>query len=291
MNTLEFELKRAGAGWQRLSVDASVARVGSAAHCELRLPPGEAAAEQLVVELRNEGVFVDVFAREPAVTLDDVPFRGGIVPAAASLCFGGIELRVQTPLRARQRVRAGTPRARHTPLLYGAILLLLPLGLLLLLGAHRTASSLEGLDDLPALWSNEEAPACPQKDARAAGSLAERELAEADSRARAPYSVGDGMLAADLYRRVAACLLVAGEAERAQAAAKAAGNLAQELSTSFHAHQVAFERALAGKRYESARSHLQALLLYVGARSDAYSDSLRSLRRQIDLQLSQKKER
>ena len=57
--------------------------VGSGAHCEIRLPQGMAAVEQLVIESRQGGVFAEARSLDPMPQLNGSPFtQGRLLPDA-----------------------------------------------------------------------------------------------------------------------------------------------------------------------------------------------------------------
>jgi hypothetical protein len=127
-----FELVLTGPdGLERvLIVDAERARVGSGAACEVRLPPEDAAAEQLWLEARDGLAFAEARAAAPPVLLDGAPFSAGLLAPAAVLAIGRVRLRV----RVVERHPAVAPTRGRALARLGAVLggVGIPLGILLL---------------------------------------------------------------------------------------------------------------------------------------------------------------
>jgi hypothetical protein len=142
----------------------------------------------------------------------------------------------------------------------------------------------------PALFEEASPPRCSEDDGRAALTLGQKALLEAQSsRERAPFDAEDGIGAVSSFERAAACFKAAGSPAASEEARVSAALLRGQLNDEFHVHRVRLERALTTRRYEEARTEVRLLLTFVGRRSSDYTRWLSDLDRQIELKFSGKK--
>src|SRR4051794_36261511 len=92
--SLKFVIRDAAGNQRELGVDSDVAQLGSGAHCEIRLPPEQAAPEQLRIEARAGGVFAEVRSLSPATLLNGVPFTQGRLLPESRLQIGNFQVSV-----------------------------------------------------------------------------------------------------------------------------------------------------------------------------------------------------
>jgi hypothetical protein len=273
---------------ESFSVDAERVRIGSAAYCEVRLPHGEAAPVQIVLEDAGPlGLRVEVLASVPPVLVGGQPLVSGVLAPQATIEIGPTRLTIATLGGAV--VGAGPVAKKKTsPLTLVAAAIAVPLGLAQLslpdgddgLGSARQA---------PALFASA-APTCPQAEPTAALALAseQNELAGA-KRERRPFRASDGVRAVGLYRTTAACFRSAGDAPRAAEAQRAAHVLERDLDESYRTHRVRLEHALATKNYEVAQVEVRALRELLRDHSGDYTTYLQSLSRRLALRQGKKR--
>jgi hypothetical protein len=272
---------------ETFSVEAECVRIGSAAYCEVRLPHGEAAPVQLVLEDAGPlGLRAEVLAQVPPVLVGGQPLGSGVLAPNATIEIGPTRLTIATLGGAV--VGAGPVAKKKTsPVTLVAAVIAVPLGLAQLslpddddgLGSTRQA---------PALFASA-APACPQTEPTAALALAaeQRELAGA-KRERRPFRASDGVRAVGLYRTTAACFRSAGDATRAAEAEQAALVLERDLDESYRTHRVRLEHALSTKNYEVAQVEVRALRDLLSGQSGEYPTYLESLSRRLALRQGKK---
>src|SRR5262245_11390762 len=92
MSTIQFEIRHENGRREAAAVDGDRALVGSAAHCDVRLPMEDAAGEQLLVEVGAEALRVEVKSAQPAVLLDGKPIESAILAAGSMLGIGRVRL-------------------------------------------------------------------------------------------------------------------------------------------------------------------------------------------------------
>jgi hypothetical protein len=282
-SALRIELHRRGV-MQVLEVQADRALVGSGAHCDLRLAPDEAAIEQLTIEARDEEVYATVRALEPACRLNGAPFLEGRLTPDSLLELSGVALRVTLTELKQQKAPSARKGSETHPAVQVLGLVAVAAGLYYVLDKPAvTPSVLANSVNPPALFAGAP-PACPQSDVEAARSLAEQELADADSKAeRAPFYPGDGIAAVHLYERAAACHERAqnhGLASEARAAAKV---LKQRLADELHVHHLRLERLLTQKKYADGSRELRLVADFVEDPAHPYAHWLSAVKRELEI--------
>src|ERR1700761_2486461 len=93
--TFRVVITHPGGRREELAVDAERVLVGCGAHCEIRLPQGVAAIEQLAIEARSGGVFAEARALDPMPQLNGSPFTQGRLLPDAVIGIGPFSLEVQ----------------------------------------------------------------------------------------------------------------------------------------------------------------------------------------------------
>ena len=272
---------------ESFTVDAERVRIGSAAYCEVRLPHGEAAPVQVVLEDAGPlGLRAEVLAQVPPVTTAGQPLISGILAANASIEIGPTRLTLATIGGAV--VGAGPVAKKKTsPVTLLAAAISVPLGLAQL-SLPEEDDGMGTARKPPALFASA-APACPQSEPTAALALAteQRDLAGA-KRERRPFRASDGVRAVELYRTTAACFRSAGDAPRAAEADQAAQVLERDLGESYRTHRVRLEHALSTKNYQVAQVEVRALRDLLSGQSGEYTTYLESLSRRLALRQGKK---
>ena len=291
VSILEVSVRYPDGTRQILTVDAESALIGSGSHCEIRLPPQDAAVEQLRLSIDGAGVFGQVRSLESSLTLNGVPFVEGRLLPDSLLLIGRVELTVaviQTVVARRDTQKKNSAR----PAFYALAFLGLPLGFYLVLSQNDASSALPVEVVPPALFASASAMRCPEIEREAALAVAAQESRRAEiARERSPFSGQDAVSAVTAFRGAAACFSLAKSEARAGDAERQADTLERGVETEFHVHRVRLERALATNKYEEARTEVRLLLSYIGRQSGAYASWLMSLDRQIELKFSGKKQR
>jgi len=286
--TFRVVITHPGGRREELAVDAERVLVGSGAHCEIRLPQGVAALEQLVIEARSGGMFAEARALEPMPQLNGSPFTQGRLLPDAVIGIGAYSLEVQLVEVERGATARREQNEKTSPIIYAAAALGFPLCLYIIL--HKPPEAVLQMPQRPpALWAAT-ALACPQTEPASAGAFADQQLASAESKEeRSPFYPEDGVAAVNAFELASVCYSGAGDSERADEAGQAALALKKRVADDFHIHQVRLERALATKNYESARTEVRILRSFLGGSLGEYSNWLSVLDRQIELRFSAKK--
>jgi hypothetical protein len=279
---LSIQLTSPGGRSESFSVEAERVRVGSAAYCEVRLPLGDAAPVQLVLEDAGSlGLRVEVLSETPPVIVDGKPLVSGALAPNALLELGRTRLAIATLGGAV--LGAGPAKKQKTsPVTLLAAALAIPLGLMQL-SLPAKDDELVSTHQPPALFASA-APSCPQAEPTAALALAVEQRERADAkRERRPFRASDGVRAVGLYRITAACSRVAGDPERSTQAERAAQVLERDLDESYRTHRVRLEHALSTKNYQVAEVEVRALRELTTGHGGDYTGWLESLSRRLAL--------
>jgi hypothetical protein len=285
---LAIQLTPSSGRTESFTVDAERVRIGSAAYCEVRVPHGEAAPVQIVLEDAGPlGLRVEVLATVPPVLVAGQPLVSGVLPPSATLEIGLTRIALATLGGGPVSGAGPVAKKKTSPITLVVAAIAVPLGLSQLAlpdGDDGLGSTRE-----PAALCASAAPACPQGEPTAALALAneQRELAAA-KRERRPFRAADGVRAVELYRTAAACFRAAGDAPHVGESEQAAQVLERDLGESYRTHRVRLEHALETKNYEVARGEVRALRDLLSGHSGPYVAYLESLSRRLSLRLGKK---
>jgi hypothetical protein len=254
---------------ESVSVEGGRASIGSASHCDVRLPLEEAGAEHVRVTLDADQLVFQALLAAPAVTLEGAPLAAGALGRGSELCIGRMRLRA-SPIFEPGAAPAGTSRRSGRPLWQPALGLCLLLALVLLAARRRAASGDPPMDPELALFSRL-APSCPRQDPLQALAFArlERDLAESQQE-RMPFVVEEGVSAVDSFETAAACFQSGGSAALAQQAAAAAERLKGALEDDFRARRLRLSRLLLVGDRELAQADVTWLRALLRGKSGAY---------------------
>jgi hypothetical protein len=282
-SALRLELHRHGKV-EVLEVQADRALVGSGAHCDVRLMPDEAAVEQLIIEARDEEIFVKVCSFEPPSLLNGAPFVEARLSADALIEMGQVALRVKRIAlteSAKPRAKAGS---ETHPMIQALALVGLVFGFYFVLN-HKPSfdSALDNVVSPPALFAHKPAE-CAQSEQEAARAQAEESVRDAENkRERSPFYLRDGLAAVLAYERAAGCFERAGLTSEAREARVAATSLADRMRDEQHVRHVRIERFIAQEKYDALRHEVLLAAELVQDKGGPYAAWLSALARETEL--------
>jgi hypothetical protein len=282
-SALRIELHRR-AKLEVLELQTDRALVGSGAHCDVRLAPDEAAVEQLLVEARDEEVFVKVYSFDPPCRLNGAPFLEGRLPPDALIEFGPVALCVRLTELSQSAQPAQKAGSSTHPAVQALGLLGLAFGFYFVLNkAPPPDSALDSAASPPELFA-ERPRECPHDDVAAARSLAQQDHVDAENRReRSPFYPRDGLAAVPLYERAAACYERAGERDAARDVRDAAAALRRRIADEFHVRQVRIERFIAQEKYAELRREVLLAAEFVQDPAHPYAHWLSALARETEV--------
>jgi hypothetical protein len=256
--------------------------IGSGSHCDVRLLPEEAAAEQLSLELREDSIYARSLSADAAVRQAGERFDEGYLAVGAVLTLGDIELRVG--LRSEtKRANVKAESTLQTTLTRAVLLAAISIGLYKLLYPDTQLGALDRVVAAPALFPDTEAAQCSVQDDSEANFQAQRYRLDASLRQeRAPFDARDGVTSVSLYRDAEACFRRAGRDADADKVAKIQKKLRADLEDEFHVRQVRLERFLSLKKHEQAQQEVYVLQSFMHRRDGEYVQWLAAVQRELN---------
>lgn len=278
-----FRVSYADGRQEQILVDSERALVGSASHCELRLPPEVAMHEHIEVFAHEGAVH---FATRPYAlltlpVLDGVATVEGRWGAGSSLRIGDVQMTVEL-------VSLGMQKAK--PPIW-ALLVAIPAIAITAVGvalARPVDRGLPPIPEAPAIVAAKDAK-CPEVAPEQRPVLATEKLRIAlAKRERSPFAPQDGIEAIGLFEVSAACFRVAGQAQQGTDADEAANLLRTKLDEDYRLRRVRLEHAYRTHQSNAAKRELVVLIPMTAHRRGPYTEWLAFLDRAVTAELEQR---
>ena len=277
---LQFRLRYADGRSEQLVVDADRALIGSAAHCEVRLPPEFAGPEAVEVFASDKVVHMAARPAPSPPLLDGVPTTSGPWGLGQVLTIGGVSLTVAV-VDLGQRRRGGSP-----------FWLLAPVPVIAIIAGVVYAGTVgPGEPPVPEAPTLFDPPitSCPQPAGDQLAAFAAEKLRLALSkRERGPFSPVDAVAAVPLFEVAAACFRVAGDPEDDREATKAAVQLRKKLEDEYSVRRVRLEHFFRVGDPVGCKREIGALLPMIAQRAGPYVQWLGFVERFADLEIQQR---
>jgi hypothetical protein len=256
--------------------------VGSGSHCDVRLPPEEAAVEQLLIEPRGEHVYLRSLTRDGALRFDKAVFEEGELASGARLVLGDLQLRVG--VRTQQKRSAKAAESPVQTMITRAVLMIgIGIGAHQLLYPAADGGVLRSAVAAPPLFARANQRGCNVADERDASYQAERWALEASlKRERAPFYPKDGVASVGLYEAAEACFTKAGRRGDAERMHDTVAALRGNLDDEFHVRQVRLERFLQHEKHDQAQREVGVLLTFVAHQDGDYVQWLGAVQRELN---------
>lgn len=277
---LKFHVRYGDGRAEHLVVDADRALIGSAAHCEVRLPPESAAHEHVEVIAADGRVQFTARPNERPPMLDGAPIGSGPWGKGRVLAIGAASLTVE-PINLGQRRNARSPFWLLLPVPFVAI------GATIFFARAQDPGP-RPIPDAPVLF---DAPvsACPAPANDLLHGFAEEKVRLGNAkRERSPFSVRDGVEAVPLYETAAACFKLEGSAEGERAAAGTAVQLRQRLEEEYRVRRVRLEHAYRINDPVAAKRELDTLMPMLSHRPGPYVDWMAWLDRAAAIEIDRR---
>ena len=268
---------------ETLLVDAERALIGSASHCEVRLPPETAMHEH-----------VEVFAHEGAVHFGTRPYALLALPALDGVAThegrwqAGSALRVGDVQMYVELVSLGMTKAK--PPLW-ALFVAIPAIAITAVGvalARPVDRGLPPIPEAPALTSPNEAK-CPELAPEQRVVLATEKLRVAlAKRERSPFAPQEGFEAITLFEMSAACFRAAGQPQPATEGDDAAHLLRVKLDEDYRLRRVRLEHAYRTHQTSAVKRELAVLIPMTSHKRGPYTEWLAALDRAATMELEQR---
>ncbi|MGC4067148.1 MAG: FHA domain-containing protein [Polyangiaceae bacterium] len=267
---------------RELTVHSTRVLLGAAAHCEVRIDEADAAPEQLLLEVVDQGIFARSRSRQHGVMVDGIAFSDGPIARASVIQLGQTRVRIELSDDALA-LKTSARRTKRSVMVHALAAVGFPIGFYLLLAEPEGATGVAKPVEPPRLFEVKPA-SCSTRVPSEAKLLAESELLLAEAmRERAPFHPEDGVKAVGHYEVAAACFGTATEPETAAQVNADASSLRKSIEESFHVHRARLDYALSTQRYDRARVEIHELLAFLGGSSSDYKTRLKWVDHQIQL--------
>jgi hypothetical protein len=265
---------------ENMLVDAERALIGSAAHCEVRLPPEIAAHEHVEVYAHEGAVH---FATKP-IARDNLPSLDGV--AAMEGTWGtGSTLRIGDVSMTIELVSLGMQKAKPP---VWALFVAIPAIALTAVGialARPVDRGLPPVPEAPVLIGPKEGK-CPDLAPEQKTALANEKLRVAlAKRERSPFAPQEGYEAVLLFEGAAACFRATGDGEQAKDADDAADLLRVKLEEDYRVRRVRLEHAYRTHQVHAAKRELVVLVPMTAHRKGPYTEWLAAVDRAATLEI------
>lgn len=267
---------------EQVLVDSERALIGSASHCELRLPPEVAAHEH-----------VEVFAHEGAVHFATRPYARAHLPALDGVATvegrwqSGSMLRIGDIQMSVELVSLGMAKAKPP---VWALFVAIPAIALTAVGvalARPIDRGLPPIPEAPVLVGPKEAK-CPDVSPEQRPVLAAEKLRIAlAKRERSPFAPQEGFEAIALFEVSAACFRAANQAQPAAEADDSANVLRVKLDEDYRLRRVRLEHAYRTHQSNAVKRELTVLIPMTSHRRGPYTEWLQFLDRAVTMELEQ----
>lgn len=286
MTSIKFEICRCSENCEPILVEGDRALIGSASHCDVRLPIDQAAPEQAWIIAEGITLRIEAKVSEPQTRVDGTPCCSRVIDSGSVISINATRLVVTLMTADSQRTTADGARGRVTLLLrLLGLAACLAVGVVLL--QDKGAGAPVEPNQPPSLFTDAP-PTCPHENQQEALAYAAEEVELANGkRERMPFVAQEGVAAAALYRVAAACFVQVGASERSREAIEAAQTIEHELTDDFRARSLRLSRMLGTGDYELAQRDIGVMLALVKDSHGPTLDWLLGLAKQLKAQRTQ----
>ena len=247
-------------------VDSHRAIIGSAPHCEVRLPQELVSREHARLSVERGVIHLVSVVGPGNFLIGGTPFRGGPI-------LDGSEVDVGNGVSIQVRVAAlGNSGKSRFPLEYLALIPAAAAALLTLLASPAAISQMLPLAP-PAAELFDSVPAACPVSVMEAGHLAQQLEAFAEGRSeRAPFAPVDGITAVSDYQKAASCYRAASDEAGARRALGAAEAASTKLKEEYLMRRTRLEHAADIADFNGIRRELPYVRALAGHRPGPYLD-------------------
>lgn len=286
MGILKFDIRYATGHREVTVVEGERAVIGSASHCDVRLPMDQAAYEHLIVEVSGGTVKAEARATQPPATINGMPLTSSVVAPDAALGCGNVRIFVAYATDAADGdAVVSKEKKESSPIVRVAALVAIPIaGYMLLLDPDEGFNPPPAED--PVLFSAA-AATCPHATTDQAIVAGEEKFDQAvGKRERTPFSPAEGLAAVVLYETAAACLTLGHRTDQAQDAVEAAQQLRQVITRDMRTRRLRLTRMLQVEDYQLAERDVKALEALTKGKTGPFVNWLASVRNELNAKKS-----
>jgi hypothetical protein len=278
---LKFDIRYPNGHRELAEVEGERALVGSASHCDVRLPVDQAAYEHLVIEVSGGIVRAFAKASHPPATIDGMALTESAVKPESILGVGGVSLFVLfVPDVGEGDSLTTKDKQESSPLVRIVALVALPVAGYLLL-AETEAEVAAPPKTAPALFAD--APKkCPAEQPIQALAMAEEQLEQATSKQeRMPFALAEGAAAVPLYETAAVCFTLGQSSAKAKEAADYGQALRESVQLDFRTRTLRIERMLKVEDYELVSHDIKVLASLLAKKKGPFVNWVASVQQRL----------
>jgi hypothetical protein len=278
---LKFDIRYPNGHRELAEVEGERALVGSASHCDVRLPVDQAAYEHLVIEVSGGIVRAFAKATHPPATIDGMALTESAVKPESILGVGGVSLFVLfVPDVGEGDSLTTKDKQESSPLVRIVALVALPVAGYLLLAENEAAVAAPPTD-APALFA-EAAKKCPADQPVQALAMAEEQLELATSKQeRMPFALKEGAAAVPLYETAAVCFAQGQSSAKAKDAAESGKALRESVELDFRTRTLRIERMLKVEDYELVSHDIKVLSSLLAKKKGPFVNWVASVKQRL----------
>jgi hypothetical protein len=278
---IQFDIRHPDARREAIVIEGERAMIGSASHCDVRLPMDQAAYEHVLIESFSGTLRAEAKADHPPATINNLPLNASALSPDSVLGIGRIRIFVTF---VPDLAEGGGPRTKEksksNPMVQLGLVVMFGLGAYVLLADDEVPIAPPPAQ-APELFAAT-APTCPQSDPSAARAFALEQCELGDTkRERVPFAVKEGVEAVSLFELGAACFKVAGAQDDARYADEIAKGLKRELVDDFRARRIRLSHVLEVKDYGLAIKDVQVLSALTDGKKGPYVEWLHQTAQQL----------
>lgn len=281
MAVLKFDIRYPNGHRELAEVEGERALVGSASHCDVRLPVDQAAYEHLVIEVSGGIVRALAKASHPPATIDGMALTESAVKPESVLGVGGVSLFVlYVPDLGEGDSLTTKDKQESSPLIRVLALVALPVAGYLLL-AEDVPEVAPPPAEAPKLFA--EAPKkCPADQPIQALSVAEEQLELATAKQeRMPFALKEGAAAVPLYETAALCFTLGLSSDKARRATETSKALRESVELDFRTRTIRVERMLKAQDYELVSHDIKVLSSLIEGKKGPFVNWVASVKQRL----------
>ena len=284
MAGLQFRIQYPDGRLEQLAVDSDSVLIGSGSHCEIRLPPEQAAVEHVLITFLGGTVYAQARYMNPPPTINGAPFTQAPILQESVLAVGQVQMAISViEVADNQRVVQKKPQ-KTSPLTLVIACLLVPISIIMLM-AGEGKYAIGQVPEAPQLWPDPP-NSCPQQARDLAFALAvEKKVHGEGKRERCPFYVQDCVQAVPEFELSAACFKAANEEELHKELVQTASTMRERVNETYRGHQMRLEHTITVGDLETAQQQIKVLLKMLEGQQGPYVGWLSNHDRRIALRL------
>jgi hypothetical protein len=266
---LQFRIQYPDGRLEQLVVDSDSVLIGSGSHCEIRLPPEQAAVEHVLITFLGGAVYAQARYMNPPPTINGAPFTQAPLLPESVLAVGHVQMAVAVVEIADDPNVIKKKEQKTSPVTLVLCALLFPAAIILMM-QEDDKYGIGEVPEAPALWPDPPA-ACQQQARDLAFNLGVDKKVHAESkRERCPFHVQDCVQAIPSFELSSVCFKTAGEDDLAKDMTRSAVAMRERVNQTYRGHQMRLEHTITIGDLLTAQKQVKILLEMLDGQQGPY---------------------